>query len=126
MLPCGAPPPSGFPAPAGSEVVSGEILKMTQCHQPLPVGASGSYTVTAKLFVPFGGRSHRNSGDVLLPVHPNPLNTCSLLIVPLSFTVGLVSRKSAAAARPGSMNRASSVLSVRGIAYPPLSVYFIF
>jgi hypothetical protein len=26
----------------------------TQCHQPLPVGASGSYIVMAKLLVPSG------------------------------------------------------------------------
>ena len=30
------------PAPLGNEVVPGGRLNTTQCHQPLPVGASGS------------------------------------------------------------------------------------
>src|SRR5688572_23090137 len=121
MLPCGAPPLSGLPAPAGSDAVSAGILKITQCHQPLPVGASGSYTVTAKLFVPFGAWSHRNSGEVLLPLQPNPLNTWSLPMVLLSFTVGLLSRKSAAAAMPGSTSIAKNTLHDRRITSPLLS-----
>src|SRR6185437_3291684 len=101
ILNCGASGPSGFPASAASTVISGEILKMIQCHQPLPVGASGSYTVTAKLLVPFGALVQRNSGDTLSPLHPNPLKTCDLPMVPLFLMVGLVSRKSAAALIPG-------------------------
>ena len=40
--PFGALPPDGSPAPAASELVVDGMSKITQCHQPLPVGASGS------------------------------------------------------------------------------------
>src|SRR6476659_2571517 len=126
MLPCGVAVPSGFPAPAGSEVVSGGILKITQCHHPLPVGASGSYTVTAKLFVPFGARSQRSSGEVFVPLQPKPLNTCSFPMVPLSFTVGLVSLKSAAHATPGSTTMVRNTFHIHRITTPLFSNYLTF
>jgi hypothetical protein len=65
----------------GNEVVPGGILKTTQCHQPLPVGASGSYMLTAKLLVPLGALLQLNAGETLLPVQPKPLNSCSLAMV---------------------------------------------
>src|SRR5215217_7656398 len=40
----------------------GGIFDTTQCHQPLPVGASGSYTVIAKRFVPCGTPLHDRGG----------------------------------------------------------------
>ena len=42
------------PACQLSWVTLAGILNTTQCHQPLPVGASGSYMVTAKLLAPVG------------------------------------------------------------------------
>jgi hypothetical protein len=41
-----------------------------QCQKPLPVGASGSYMVTAKLLVPAGGFDHFTSGETFCPVQP--------------------------------------------------------
>ena len=48
------------------------MLNTTQCQNPLPVGASGSYTVTAKLFVSAGKPLHRRCGERSpLPSTPN-------------------------------------------------------
>src|SRR3954471_17165884 len=78
------------PAPFGNDVVPAGILNTTQCHQPLPVGASGSYMVTAKLLVPLGAPLQLRAGETLPPVQPKPLNTCSLVIPPPSTTSELV------------------------------------
>src|SRR6516164_9385096 len=78
------------PAPLGNEVRFGGILNTTQCHHPLPVGASGSYMVTAKLLVPLGAPFQLNAGDALPPVQPKPLNTCSLAMVLPSLISELV------------------------------------
>src|SRR3990172_10171816 len=96
MLLLGANPLSRFPALVGSLLTEEGILKITQCHQPLPVGASGSYTVTAKLFVSRGAFRHWSSGEILPPVQPKPEYTCSLPIFPFSFRTGLTKLKSAA------------------------------
>ena len=88
------------PAPAFNTFTSAGILNTTQCHQPEPVGASGSYTVTAKLLVPSGAFDHLNSGEILSPVQPKLLKTCALAITP-SFNCGLVTSKSAALAKKG-------------------------
>ena len=40
------------------------MSKTTQCQNPLPVGASGSKHVTAKLLVSAGNPSHRRCGEV--------------------------------------------------------------
>src|SRR5689334_13979173 len=69
------------PASLGNDVVPGGILNTTQCHQPLPVGASGSYMVTAKLLAPLGAPLQLRAGETLPPVQPKPLNTCSLAMV---------------------------------------------
>ena len=50
-------------------------FQTTQCHQPLPVGASGSWTISAKLFVPAGAFRQLKAGDTLPPVQPKPLKT---------------------------------------------------
>ena len=67
VLPNAAPGGSSFllevPAPVGSEVTSAGMLNTTQCHHPLPVGASGSYIVIAKVFVPLGAPVHDSWGD---------------------------------------------------------------
>src|SRR4029077_16663950 len=76
-------------ASLGKDVVFGGMLNTTQCHQPLPVGASGSYMVTAKLLVPLGAPFQLRAGERLPPVQPNPLNTCSLAKVPPSLRSAL-------------------------------------
>jgi len=43
-----------------------------QCHQPEPVGASGSYAVTTKLFVPSGAPLQLNCGERLPPSGSQP------------------------------------------------------
>lgn len=63
-------------APAGREETLLAILTNVQCHQPLPVGASGSRTVTAKLRVPAGAFFHVSCGETLPPVQPKPVNQC--------------------------------------------------
>ncbi len=72
--------PAGKFAPcpmlAGREVALAGILYTTQCHQPLPVGASGSYTVRVKLLVPLGAFFQDRAGDRFSPVQPKPLKTC--------------------------------------------------
>src|SRR5690242_17999784 len=81
MAPRGALPLAGSPAPAGSALTSAGMLNITQCHQPLPVGASGSYTVKAKLLVPAGALFHASDGDTFPPSQPKPLYTCASAIV---------------------------------------------
>jgi hypothetical protein len=49
------------------------MLYITQCHQPLPVGASGSYAVTANDLVPAGAFDQLIAGETFCPVHPNEL-----------------------------------------------------
>src|SRR4029453_4446792 len=78
------------PAPLGNDVVPGGMLNTTQCHQPLPVGASGSYMVTAELLAPVGAPLQLKAGETLPPVQPKPLNTCSLAMVAPSLRSVLV------------------------------------
>src|SRR6478672_6402986 len=78
------------PAPLGNDVVPGGILNTTQCHQPLPVGASGSKMLTAKLLVPAGAPLQLSAGERLPPLQPKPFNTCSLEMVAPSWRSALV------------------------------------
>jgi hypothetical protein len=48
------------------------MLITSQCQKPLPVGASGSKHVTAKLFVPAGAPDQARCGDWLPPSQPKP------------------------------------------------------
>src|SRR5262249_41421581 len=66
---CGA---FGLPASAASSVTFGGMFTTSQCQNPLPVGASGSKQVMAKLFVPAGAPDHARCGDWLLPAQPKP------------------------------------------------------
>src|SRR5262245_36744884 len=84
-----APPPL-----AGAAVLAG-MSNASQCQKPLPVGASGSNTLSAKLMVPAGAPLQLSRGDTLPPVQPNELNTCSLANVPPAGTSALVSVKPA-------------------------------
>src|SRR5690349_4471280 len=61
-----------------------------QCHHPDPVGASGSYTVTAKLLVSLGAPLHFKAGDLFSPEQPKPLNSNFLSMVPFALMSGLV------------------------------------
>jgi hypothetical protein len=71
----------------------------SQCHQPAPpVGASGSCTSNAKLFVPSGARDQESSGEMFWPWQPKPLNTCSSWIRPFGLKSLLVSVNRARAA----------------------------
>src|SRR5512141_1608563 len=71
------------------------MLKICQCQKPLPVGASGSYTVSAKLFASAGAPLHSTPGETFVPVHPQPSKTCSAWMVPLGWKAGLEIRNSA-------------------------------
>ena len=46
--------------------------------------------LTAKLLVPLGAPLQLSAGEMLPPVQPKPLNTCSLAMVPPSLMSGLV------------------------------------
>ena len=48
---------------ACSSLTEAGMLTASQCQNPLPVGASRSWMVTAKLFVPSGGLVQKSSGD---------------------------------------------------------------
>src|SRR5450759_3877282 len=91
MVPLGIRLFGGLPASFGNDVVPGGMLKTIQCHHPLPVAASGSYMVTAKLLVPCGAPLQLKLGEILLPVQPKPLNTCSSAILAPSLISALVS-----------------------------------
>jgi hypothetical protein len=56
------------------------MLNTTQCQKPLPVGASGSYTVMAKLLVLFGAPLQLSDGETLPPLQPNTFGTCASLM----------------------------------------------
>jgi len=74
-------------------VVDAGILYITQCHQPLPVGASGSYMVTAKDFVPAGGFDHCSAGERFCPLQPMPLKTWGSVMRPFDARSGAVNLK---------------------------------
>src|SRR6478609_6928696 len=117
MTPAGMPFAFASPAPFGSDIVPGGRLNTTQCHQPLPVGASGSYIVTAKLLVALGAPLQFNAGEILPPVQPKPLKTCSLAIVAPSFIWGLVRVMLCACAAPAAaMPAASAPARITGFA----------
>src|SRR5512139_3604551 len=73
--PAGRLAPLALPASDFSSLTSAGMLITDQCHQPEPVGASGSYTVTAKLLVPLGAPLHWSAGDLFSPAQPKPLNS---------------------------------------------------
>src|SRR5689334_21759687 len=89
-----------LPASGFSSVTFAGMLITDQCHQPEPVGASGSYTVTAKLLVSLGAPLHLSAGDLISPPQPNTLDSHFLSIIAFGFTSGLVSLKPAACAEP--------------------------
>src|SRR5262249_25970181 len=70
--PCGSLGDLGLPASSPSSVTLAGMFTTSQCQNPLPVGASGSKQVTAKLFVPAGAPDQARCGDRLLPSQPKP------------------------------------------------------
>jgi hypothetical protein len=52
--------------------------------------------VRAKLFVPMGAFFHANSGEILSPVQPKPLNTCDVPNLLFGLIMGLATEKLAA------------------------------
>src|SRR3954463_16472724 len=89
-----------LPASGFSSVTVAGMLMTDQCHQPEPVGASGSYTVTAKLLVSFGAPLHLSAGDLFSPPQPNTLASNFLSIMAPDLMSGLSSLKPAACALP--------------------------
>src|ERR1035441_9858571 len=67
---------SGLPAPVGSSVTSTGISATAQCPNPLPVGASGSKHVTAKLLVSPGKPAQDSCGEMSSPPAPKTPETC--------------------------------------------------
>src|SRR5271165_7085584 len=116
--PSGNPVP--FPTPLGSDVTLAGMLATHQCQKPLPVGASGSKTLTAKLFVPFGAPDQDSAGETFLPVQSQPLNTCSSAIFAPGLMSGLVSVIAFAAPAPRRPAVASSIeAEALGMHFPP-------
>src|SRR5829696_3648949 len=98
FAPAGRLAPLTLPASGLNSVTLAGMLITDQCHQPEPVGASGSYTVTAKLLVSLGAPLHCNAGDLFSPEQPKPLNSNFLSSVEFGLMSGLVSVKPAALA----------------------------
>src|SRR4051812_2278912 len=75
-----APPGNSLPspAPAGRSVTVAGRLATAQCQKPDPVGASGSYTVTAKLCVSSGNPDQLSCGETSSPPAPMMPLTWSL------------------------------------------------
>src|ERR1700733_14377352 len=88
------------PAPFGNDVVAGGMLNTTQCQKPLPVGASGSNMVTAKLLVPAGAPLQPSAGEMSPPLQPKPFSACWWAIVAPWVISGLVKVKLCAFAAP--------------------------
>lgn len=63
-------------------MTSAGILATAQCQNPLPVGAVGSNTVTAKLLVQAGKPDHDSCGEVSVPPAPK---------MPLTWAEGRIS-----------------------------------
>src|ERR1043166_6778711 len=87
----------------------------SQCQNPLPVGASGSNTVSTKLCVVAGAPVHASRGDRFAPLQPNALSTCSLANVPPDGTSALVSVKPAIVGTSG-------CIAVPGVPRPYVAV----
>src|SRR5580692_5454168 len=91
---------------------------MTQCHQPEPVGASGSCAMSAKLFVPAGGFFHSSGGETFSPVHPIALNEYFGGIAALFLNAALVNVKAAASTVLGAVRYAPTPATVTIIVTP--------
>src|SRR6202453_2823149 len=73
------------------------MSKTTQCQKPLPVGASGSYTLRAKLLVPSGAPDQLSAGEMFFPGQPIMEEaTCSSDILAPGSMSGLVNDRACA------------------------------
>src|SRR4029453_15456917 len=91
-------PPGTFgsslsPAPPGRSVTDAGMFATAQCQKPLAVGASGSYTVTAKLFVPWGKPDQDSRGERSSPPAPMTPLTCGIGMISPSVHSALVTVK---------------------------------
>ncbi|MNN76708.1 hypothetical protein D3C81_1931110 [compost metagenome] len=89
------------PALAGSSLTEAGRSITYQCQKPEPVGASGSYTFTAKPFVPSGAPLQRSTGDWFRPLQPKPSNSKLCAMVLPSAMSGLVRVKAVMRGTPG-------------------------
>src|SRR5215213_6119808 len=106
-LPGGSLPLPGSPAPSGNSVVETGMLTTSQCQKPLPVGASGSYMVSARLFASAGTSFHTSGGEIFSPVQPKALAVCFRGIVPSPPIAGLEISKADAGEESTVMVRAA-------------------
>ena len=106
------------PAPLGSSVTDAGMLATAQCQNPLAVGASGSYTVTAKLLVPSGNPDHDSCGERSSPPAPMTPLTCGVASVSPSAQSVLVTVKEGTCGRKsyglGGVGRSAMVVSSAG------------
>src|SRR5215210_38705 len=93
LAPAGRLAPLTLPASGFNSVTLAGMLITDQCHHPEPVGASGSYTVTAKLLVSLGAPLHLSAGDLFSPEQPKTLASNFLSIMPPGLMSGLSSLK---------------------------------
>jgi hypothetical protein len=99
IAPAGSFRLSGLPAPAQSSVTAAGMFATAQCQNPLPVGASGSKQVTAKLFVSAGNPDHDSCGETSSPPAPMIPDTWAFGSVSPSRTSVLVTLKAGTSGR---------------------------
>src|SRR5579872_2266828 len=87
------------------------MLNTLQCHQPLPPGASGSNSVTAKLCVPAGSPDQDSAGETFWP--PHWPNTWRIAIAPPLRKSGLVTANPAASAGAATAANIGARISAR-------------
>src|SRR5262252_2106858 len=110
-------PPDGAPAPDASDVTDAGMSISRQCQNPDPVGASGSWQVTAKLLVSAGNPDQDSCGEMFSPVMPKLLYTCLSLICTPSLTSSLVTVNDVTAGRKSYGSGARSAMLTTSL-YP--------
>src|SRR4051812_12398653 len=113
--PLGSFAPPAAAASARRSIGSAGVVITHPCHQPEPVGASGSYTLTAKLLVSLGAPLHLSAGDLFSPEQPKPLNSNFLSIIAVGLRSGLSSFMAACAIGAAAMSAAAIRVRIMGI-----------
>ena len=80
----------------GGSVENGILVFKGIPYAAPPVGASGSWTSTAKLLVPAGGSVHSSAGETFSPLQPKELKTNFSAIGPCAEISGLFNSKALA------------------------------